>query len=193
MGYWYGSFTPEDLGSEERMEEVRRSMKEKYATIIRPRPGALEVLERLRQQGAEMCIASATDRWVSQPFTEKYDIDRYFRFYLDCTTAGAHKDKPDIYLQAAARLGASPEECVVVEDSAYCAKTAHNAGFFVVGIYDVNTAPRGDVSQYSDIFIRTMESFPPGCPGRVGHARAGEPRQAFGGMSHKTKKFSPEQ
>ena len=61
---------------------------------------------------------------------------------------------------AAARLGASPEECVVVEDSAYCAKTAHNAGFFVVGIYDVNTAPRGDVSQYSDIFIRTMESFP---------------------------------
>ena len=101
------------------------------------------------------------DRPVGIPAVHReYDIDRCFRFYLDCTTAGARKDKPDIYLQAAARLGASPEECVVVEDSAYCAKTAHNAGFFVVGIYDVNTAPRGDVSQYSDIFIRTMESFP---------------------------------
>ena len=131
MGWWYGSFTPQDLGNEAAM-----------------------------QQGAEMCIASATDRWVSQPFTEKFDIDRYFRFYLDCTEAGAHKDKPDIYLQAARRLGAEPSECVVVEDAAYCAETAHNAGFFVVGIYDVNTAPRGDVSRFADIFIRTMEDFP---------------------------------
>ena len=161
MGYWYGSFTPEDLENDDRMAVVRRGMKEKYATVIAPKPGALAVLDRLHKQGAEMCIASATDRWVSLPFTEKYDIDRYFRFYLDCTGAGAHKDKPDIYLQAAQRLGANPSECVVVEDGAYCAQTAHNAGFFVVGIYDVNTAPRGDVSRYSDIFIRSMEEFPP--------------------------------
>ena len=65
-----------------------------------------------------------------------------------------------MYLQAARRLGAEPSECVVVEDAAYCAETAHNAGFFVVGIYDVNTAPRGDVSRFADIFIRTMEDFP---------------------------------
>lgn len=160
MGWWYGSFTPQDLGNEAAMQQVRMGMKQKYADIIQPKPGGLAVLERLKQQGAEMCIASATDRWVSQPFTEKFDIDRYFRFYLDCTEAGAHKDKPDIYLQAARRLGAEPSECVVVEDAAYCAETAHNASFFVVGIYDVNTAPRGDVSQFSDIFIRTMEDFP---------------------------------
>lgn len=160
MGYWYGSFTSQDLGNEERMMDVRRSMKQKYADIIQPKPGALEALEKLHAAGAEMCIASATDRWVSQPFTEKFNIDRYFRFYLDCTKAGAHKDKPDIYLQAAARLGAKPSECVVVEDAAYCAETAHGAGFYVIGIYDVNTAPRGDVSAFSDVFIRTMEDFP---------------------------------
>lgn len=122
-------------------------MKEKYAEIIQPRPGALELLERLYSEGAVMCIASATDRWVSEPFMKKFGLDRFFRFYLDCTEAGAHKDKPDIFLQAAQRLGASIAECTVVEDSAYCAETAHNAGFRVIGIYDPNTAPRGDVSR----------------------------------------------
>ena len=107
-----------------------------------------------------MCIASATDRWVSEPFMKKFGLDRFFRFYLDCTEAGAHKDKPDIFLQAAQRLGASIAECTVVEDSAYCAETAHNAGFRVIGIYDPNTAPRGDVSQFADVFIRELVEFP---------------------------------
>ena len=47
-----------------------------------------------------------------------------------------------------------------VEDSAYCAETAHNAGFRVIGIYDPNTAPRGDVSQFADVFIRELAEFP---------------------------------
>lgn len=160
MGWWYSSFVPEDLSDEERMMEVRRGMKEKYADMIQPRPGALLLLDRLYSAGAQMCIASATDRWVSEPFMKKFGLEKYFRFYLDCTEAGANKQKPDVYLQAAARLGASPAECTVVEDSAYCARTAHEAGFRVIGIYDPNTAPRGDVAEFSDVFITSLEDFP---------------------------------
>ena len=111
MGYWYGSFREDERYDHERMQQVRLAMKEKYAEIIQPRPGALELLERLYSEGAVMCIASATDRWVSEPFMKKFGLDRFFRFYLDCTEAGAHKDKPDIFLQAAQRLGASIAEC----------------------------------------------------------------------------------
>ena len=160
MGYWYGSFREDERYDHERMQQVRLEMKEKYAEIIQPRPGALELLERLYSEGAVMCIASATDRWVSEPFMKKFGLDRFFRFYLDCTEAGAHKDKPDIFLQATQRLGASIAECTVVEDSAYCAETAHNAGFRVIGIYDPNTAPRGAVSQFADVFIRELAEFP---------------------------------
>lgn len=160
MGWWYGSFTENERFDEQRMDEVRHSMMKKYADIITLKPGALLLLQRLEEQGAVMCVASATDRWVSEPLMKKYGLDRFFRFYLDCTEAGAHKDKPDIYLQAAGRLGAAPSDCVVVEDSAYCAETARNAGFFVVGVYDENTAPRGDVSEFSDVFIRSLTDFP---------------------------------
>ena len=65
MGYWYGSFREDERYDHERMQQVRLAMKEKYAEIIQPRPGALELLERLYSEGAVMCIASATDRWVS--------------------------------------------------------------------------------------------------------------------------------
>ena len=135
MGWWYSSFSEDERCDEERMNEVRRLMKTRYADIIGPKSGALELLELLRSRGVRMCIASATDKWVSEPFMKKYGLEKYFEFYIDCTEVGARKDKPDIYFQAAQRLGASPEECVVVEDSAYCAETAHNAGFTVVGVY----------------------------------------------------------
>ena len=75
MGYWYGSFREDERYDHERMQQVRLAMKEKYAEIIQPRPGALELLERLYSEGAVMCIASATDRWVSEPFMKKFGLD----------------------------------------------------------------------------------------------------------------------
>ena len=57
MGYWYGSFREDERYDHERMQQVRLEMKEKYAEIIQPRPGALELLERLYSEGAVMCIA----------------------------------------------------------------------------------------------------------------------------------------
>ena len=83
MGYWYGSFREDERYDHERMQQVRLAMKEKYAEIIQPRPGALELLERLYSEGAVMCIASATDRWVSEPFMKKFGLDRFFRLYLE--------------------------------------------------------------------------------------------------------------
>ena len=160
MGYWYGHFPLEGVPNEQRMEEICRIMYRNYAEVIQPKPGAVELLEHLKAAGAVMCIASATDKPVSQPFMEKYGLNRFFRFYLDCTEAGARKDKPDIYLEAARRLGADISDCVVVEDAAYCAETAQNAGFFVVGIYDKNTAPRGNVADFCDIFITKLADFP---------------------------------
>ena len=46
------------------------------------------------------------------------------------------KTKPDIYLRAAEYLGTRPEETVVFEDVIHAIRTAKQAGFQVVGIYD---------------------------------------------------------
>jgi len=46
----------------------------------------------------------------------------------------AGKPEPDVFLEAARRLGFSPEVCVAVEDSPAGVMAAKRAGMFVVGV-----------------------------------------------------------
>ena len=48
------------------------------------------------------------------------------------------KSEPDVYFEAARRLGAEPNNIAVFEDALFAARTAKNAGFYVVAVYDEN-------------------------------------------------------
>ena len=61
------------------------------------------------------------------------------------------KPHPDCYLKAAARFGASPEECVVFEDSFNGLKSGRAAGMKVVGLATTNTVE--SIRPLSDIQI----------------------------------------
>ena len=80
-------------------------------------------------------------------------------FYISTADVHASKVKPDIYLEAARRFGAEISECAVFEDADYCAKTARDAGFYVVGIHDPTTIKDGDVKLCCDHYIRTLEEL----------------------------------
>lgn len=67
---------------------------------------------------------------------ERLGIAKYFDRIFTCEEVGAGKTKPDIYLRAAEYLGTRPEETVVFEDVIHAIRTAKQAGFQVVGIYD---------------------------------------------------------
>lgn len=143
----------------DRMSAVYERMREHYARDITLKEGVLGALEAARARGIKCCIASATARDVSQPFLERSGLMEHMEFYIDCFEVGAFKNKPDIYLAAAERLGAEVSECAVFEDAEYCAKTAHDAGFYVVGVYDRQSASEGDCSKYSDMYIKSFADF----------------------------------
>ena len=141
------------------MHDAYEHMREYYTNTITLKEGVIEALKAARGQGIKCCIASATARNVSQPFLERSGLMEPMEFYIDCFEVGAFKNKPDIYLIAAERLGADVSECAVFEDAEYCAKTAHEAGFYVVGVYDRQSASEGDCSKYSDMYIRSFSDF----------------------------------
>ena len=148
-----------DPRNAELMSAAYEHMREYYAHTITLKDGVTEALKTARERGIRCCIASATARNVSQPFLERSGLMDYMDFYIDCFEVGAFKNKPDIYLIAAERLGAKVSECAVFEDAEYCAKTAHDAGFFVVGVYDRQSASEGDCSKYSDMYINSFADF----------------------------------
>ena len=85
----------------------------------------------------------------------------YMEFLLCCKDVRAGKEKPDIYLESARRLGLSVSETVVFEDADYCVKTAKSAGFPVVGILD-STAGQEEIQyvrEHSDLFLENYSQL----------------------------------
>ena len=114
--------------------EMHAVMEAHYRTDIPLKPGVGAYLERLREEGAKLCVATATAEPLARACLERLEVAGYFDFILSCETVGAGKTKPDVYLEAARRLGACPAETAVFEDALYAAQTAREAGFYVVGI-----------------------------------------------------------
>ncbi len=135
------------------MESAYDKMREHYRNDVSLKDGVREFLDRARADGVKMCIATGTRRDVAEPFLQRTGIMDYMEFYIDCHEVGLFKEYPDIYLQSAERLGADISECAVFEDAEYSAKTAKNAGFYVVGIIDEVTGEEGDVSGFADITV----------------------------------------
>ena len=133
-------------------------MREHYRSDIRLKDGVMEFILSAKNAGIKMCIASATQREVSQPFLDKTGIMEHMEFYIDCYEIHAFKERPDIYLKAAERLGADISDCVVFEDAEYCINTAKNAGFYVIGVYDTVADREGVPQKICHRFIRNWSS-----------------------------------
>lgn len=156
MGYWRAETAHiTDFRDIKAVEPCYDRMREHYKNDIILKEGASEFIKNAAKQGIKMCIASATRRDVSQPFLEKTGIMEYMEFYIDCYEVRAFKERPDIFLKAAERLGADIGECVIFEDAEYCVKTAKDAGFYVVGIYDTVADREGAPKDYCDEFFRS--------------------------------------
>ncbi|MGB9776884.1 MAG: beta-phosphoglucomutase [Anaerolineae bacterium] len=95
-------------------------------------PGALALLEEIRQAGLKVGIASASKN-------TRTVLDRLNLWPLaDAVSDGTHgertKPAPDLFLHCARQLGVAPEEAVVVEDAAAGVEAALAGGFWAVGL-----------------------------------------------------------
>ena len=99
------------------------------------------MLARLDEGGARMCICSATWQFMVERVLRRLGILDRFQFVLSAQE-GNTKHEPRVFYQALERLGGQdPAQCVVCEDALYAARTAHDAGFQVIGVADAASQP----------------------------------------------------
>ena len=108
----------------------------RYEAIAKPKDGVLEFLEGLRRRGVKMAIATLTARRHAEKALRDRGMLDYFEFMLTIEDIGVSKREPDIYLQSAARMGLTPDACIVFEDAPYACTTAKRAGFRVCGMVE---------------------------------------------------------
>ena len=122
---------------EEMIGRMNDLMEMHYLHDVELKPGVKAHLDALRSRGVKMCVASATKQSLMRLCLEKLGIAQYFEFVLSCEDVGEGKNKPTVYYTAMKKLGAeNAADVAVYEDSYFASITAHNAGFYVVGVYD---------------------------------------------------------
>lgn len=134
-------------------------VEEKYRKVI-AKPFALDYLKKLKAEGKKMCVATATVRKIAKETIDRLGISDYVEFLTTCEDVGVSKEKPDLYLRAAEKLGLDIKDVVVYEDTLVCVNTAKNAGFYTVGVSDESSKDKKEnIKEVCDQYIESFEEL----------------------------------
>lgn len=110
-------------------EQCYRDMCMEDIQNVKLTPGAVELFEFMTVQKIPFTIATASEIVNVRFFFEIFELDKWFAFekvvYDDGVIRG--KPEPDIYLQAAAKIGIAPRKCIVIEDALSGIEAAYRA------------------------------------------------------------------
>ena len=112
-----------------------------------------DYLRSLKENGARMCIATVTDRYLVEETLDRLGILQYFSEIFTCAEVGYGKDKPIIYRKALEHLDTAKNETYVFEDSLFALKTAKADGFTTVGVYDRHENRQDNLKNLADYYI----------------------------------------
>ncbi len=139
---------------------VNKMVEKFYFSEAPEKPGIKEVLELLSSKNIKMCVATATDSYLVEKALERNGILKYFTEIFTCTNVGAGKDEPKIYEDALNHLGCEKSNTLIFEDAYYAMKTAHRAGFRVVGIYDSSEkVPVEKVKTVCEVYLKNYSEI----------------------------------
>lgn len=105
--------------------------------VIRYKKGAGELLSYLWDKGIRTAVASGSSHGSIEHHLRELGIYERFDAIVGGHDVEQGKPAPDIFLLAAEKIGARPEDCIVFEDSANGVRAGHAAGMRVIGIPDI--------------------------------------------------------
>ena len=80
-------------------------------------PGVEQALQLCQQQGLKIGLASASPLHMLERVLKMFDLRKYFDVLASAEALPYSKPHPQVYLDAAAKLGIDPLNCVTLEDS----------------------------------------------------------------------------
>ena len=147
--------TPDEINS-----EVVRRMLEAYERELPLLAGAVAAVQRAAA-AFPLGLASSSNREVFEEVLELAGIDECFRATVSSEEVERGKPAPDVYLEAARRLGVVPGDCTAVEDSHAGIRSARSAGMRVVAIPNAAYPPDEEALQLADTVVPSLDELTP--------------------------------
>ena len=148
--------------SKDEIRSLRTRRNRRYSELIdegvRILDGVAEALERLHGI-FPMAIVTSSDRDHFDQIHSQTELIRFFDFVLAADDCAHHKPHPEPYLTAASRIGASPDRCLVIEDTERGVQSATTAGMSCFAIPN-GLSKAGDFES-ARMVLSSMRELPP--------------------------------
>ena len=145
---------------EEINDEVVRQMLERYRERLPLLPGAVEAVRRLAARWP-LGLASSSNRPLIDAFLEAAGLEDAFAATVSSEEVSGGKPAPDVFLEAARRLGVEPTACAAIEDSANGLRAAAAAGMLVIAIPNAHYPPAPDALALAARVLRSLDELTP--------------------------------
>ncbi|MBA2425194.1 MAG: HAD family phosphatase [Actinobacteria bacterium] len=145
---------------EEINAEVVRRMQARYAEHLPLIDGAVDAAKRLAQ-AFRLALASSSNRPLIAAVLSSTGMDALFEATVSSEEVKRGKPAPDVFLEAARRLGVESGQCAAIEDSGNGIRAAHAAGMRVVAIPNRRYPPPAESLALADAVLDSLADLTP--------------------------------
>jgi beta-phosphoglucomutase-like phosphatase (HAD superfamily) len=103
---------------------------------------------RLKKDGYMLAVASNSIRETVDTMIDKACLAQYLEFALSNQDIKNAKPDPEIYVTAIARLGLTPQDCLVVEDNQHGIQAAEGAKAHVMRVETIHDVTYDNIAEY---------------------------------------------
>ena len=116
--------------------EIKEGMRRFYRDRVAAKPGARAFLQRLKERGVKLALATNTAREAITEGLRRTDILPLLDGIFTTAEMGMDKHDPAFFHTVRQTMGAETADTWVFEDAVHAAATAYRAGFPVAGVAD---------------------------------------------------------
>jgi HAD superfamily hydrolase (TIGR01509 family) len=155
----WSRYMHDTIGLAEPPEEINCEVVQRLADLYRRRlpviPGAREAVERLAARWP-LGVASSSNRELIDLVLELLGVQHLFKATVSSEEVARGKPAPDVYIEAARRLGADPARAAAVEDSQNGILAAQAAGMRVIAIPNRHFPPDEQALAEADVVLDSL-------------------------------------
>jgi HAD superfamily hydrolase (TIGR01509 family) len=160
----WSAYMRDDLGVPLEVQDINREVVGRMEDLYRERlpvlPGAVESVRSISTSWP-VALASSSNREIIDLFLDESGLSDCFSVAVSSEEVSRGKPAPDVYLEAARRLGVEPYRCVAVEDSGNGLRSAVAAGMRVIAVPNPHYPPAADALQLASTLVPSVAKITP--------------------------------
>lgn len=150
------TLVPSLRGNEQAIQAIARAHERiflaQYARYVQPQPGARELVEKLKQCGLELAIATSSHQQVLHALLTRADVTGLIEDKTTASQVQEAKPSPDVVQVALGELRLPPSQAYLIGDTIYDVESGKRAGVGVIALLCGGT-PREKLEEAGAIAI----------------------------------------